>query len=227
MSEIVFRSDVSVELLQHVGGEAMIVQAARQSTQGKNAKAVDNRRFINFLAEEGHRVPMEHNLLTFHLEVPIFVSRQIVKYRHSSISEESGRYRELEGVFYVPSPDRPVVQLGKTGDYAFGDGTSGQKGAVTGYLTEVYELAWERYQDLLELGIAKEVARSVLPTALYSSMVVSMNLVGWLHFVSQRATAAPSHGQYEIALVADQVAGVIENLYPDVWDTFVSNGYKL
>lgn len=226
MTEIQFRSDVSVELLQHVGGQDMIVQAARQSTQGKNAKAVDNGRFINFLAEEGHRAPMEHNLLTFHLEVPIFVSRQIVKYRHSSISEESGRYREMEGVFYVPSQQRPVVQTGKTGDYEFAQDKA-MNGALGRALQVSSATAWGYYTGLLEVGIAKEVARMCLPVNLYSSMVVSMNLVGWLHFVGQRATAAPSHGQFEIALVADKVAEHIEELYPDVWATFVSNGYKL
>lgn len=226
MSEIQFRSDVTVELLQHTGSEAMIVQAARQSTQGKNAKAVDNGRFIGFLAGEGHLVPLEHNILTFHLEVPIFVSRQIVKYRHSSISEESGRYREMEGVFYFPSLDRPVVQTGKTGDYQFKEDLEMSLYAG-GVLKESARYAWRSYQLALGEGIAKEVARMVLPVNVYSSMVVSMNLIGWLHFVSQRATLAPSHGQYEIAMVADAVGVEVEELYPNVWETFVSNGYKL
>lgn len=226
MDVISFRSDVTVELLQHVGGEAVVVQAARQSTQGRNAKAVDNGRFINFLAEEGHLVPLEHNLLTFHLEVPIFVSRQIVKYRHSSISEESGRYREMEGVFYLPHEDRPVVQTGKTGDYTFMQEFAKQRFAEEAIYAHSVD-CWETYWGLLEEGIAKEVARMVLPVNLYSSMVVSMNLVGWLHFVAQRATLAPSHGQYEIAMVADKVAEKIEELYPNVWNTFTDNGYKL
>lgn len=226
MTEVTFRSVMGVTLLQHVGGQDMIVQAARQSTQGKNAKAVDNGRFINFLAEEGHRVPLEHNLLSFHLEVPIFVSRQIVKYRHSSISEESGRYRELEGTFYVPANERPVVQVGRTGDYEF-EHDSVMNGQARVDIAYVSEHAWESYLEMLDYGIAKEVARMCLPVNLYSSMVVSMNLVGWLHFVSQRATNAPSHGQYEIAEVADKISEVIAELYPDVWETFVSNGYKL
>lgn len=204
----------------------MIVQAARQSTQGKNAKAVDNGRFISFLAEEGHRVPLEHNLLTFHLEVPIFVSRQIVKHRHSSISEESGRYRELDGVFYVPGPTRKTEQYGKTGDYQFNFDHNHLE-YVQDEIREISKACWQKYGELIDSEVAKEIARMVLPVNLYSSMVVSMNLVGWLHFVSQRATAAPSHGQFEIALVADHVAGVIENLYPDVWSTFVNNGYSL
>lgn len=226
MSEITFRSDCTVELLQHTGSEAMIVQAARQSTQGKNAKAVDNGRFIGFLAGEGHLVPLEHNILTFHLEVPIFVSRQIVKYRHSSISEESGRYREMEGVFYVPGSERPVVQTGRTGDYVFE--ADPRKNDLAGQVIKVSsQNSWSDYECLLGLGVAKEVARMCLPVNLYSSMVVSMNLIGWLHFVSQRATLAPSHGQYEIAMVADAVGVQIEALYPNVWETFVTNRYKL
>lgn len=226
MSEIQFRSDVTVELLQHTGSEAMIVQAARQSTQGKNAKAVDNGRFIGFLAGEGHLVPLEHNILTFHLEVPIFVSRQIVKYRHSSISEESGRYREMEGVFYVVDVDRPIRQVGKTGDYIFEQDTELACKKARRQVRRAHRW-YDEYLDDLASGISKEVARMEAPVNLYSSMVVSMNLIGWLHFVSQRATLAPSHGQYEIAMVADAVGVQIEELYPNVWETFVANGYKL
>lgn len=226
MSEISYRSDMTVELLQHVGGEAVVVQAARQSTQGKNAKAVDNGRFINFLAEEGHLVPLEHNLLTFHLEVPIFVSRQIVKYRHSSISEESGRYREMEGVFYIPGPTRKTEQYGKTGDYKFNFDHNHLQ-FVQDELEHISRMCWEKYGELIDSEVAKEVARMCLPVNLYSSMVVSMNLVGWLHFVAQRATLAPSHGQYEISMVADKVAEKIEELYPNVWNTFTDNGYRL
>lgn len=226
MSEITFRSDAGVTLLQHTGGEDMVILAARQSTNGRHAKQVDVPRLLKFLAEDGHKVPFEHNILTFHFEVPIFTSRQILKYRHSSISEESGRYRELEGVFYVPDANRKVVQVGKTGEYRF-EADESALDTVDSVLTENSYDCWANYNYLLSEGIAKEVARMVLPLNLYSSMVVSMNLVGWLHFISQRATLAPSHGQAEIADVADQVAEHIEELYPNAWKQFVENGYRL
>lgn len=226
MSEITFRSDAGVTLLQHTGGEDMVILAARQSTNGRHAKQVDVPRLLKFLAEDGHKVPFEHNILTFHFEVPIFTSRQILKYRHSSISEESGRYRELEGVFYVPDENRKVVQVGKTGEYRF-EHDPKMTEQVQVDIEYASERAWESYTEMIDYGIAKEVARMVLPLNLYSSMVVSMNLVGWLHFISQRATLAPSHGQAEIADVADQVAEHIEELYPNAWNQFVDNGYRL
>lgn len=226
MSEITFRSDAGVTLLQHTGGEDMVILAARQSTNGRHAKQVDVPRLLKFLAEDGHKVPFEHNILTFHFEVPIFTSRQILKYRHSSISEESGRYRELEGVFYVPDENRKVVQVGKTGEYRF-EKNKFKNWATKKVIGIASRFSWTSYNVLLRLGIAKEVSRMVLPLNLYSSMVVSMNLVGWLHFISQRATLVPSHGQAEIADVADQVAEHIEELYPNAWKQFVENGYRL
>lgn len=226
MSEVTFRSDVTVNLRQHVGSEAFIIEAARQSTEGRHAKDVEVPRLLKFLAREEHTVPFMHNLLTYHLEVPIFVSRQIVKYRHSAISEESGRYRELEGVFYVPADERPVTQVGKTGDYQF-EHDAGLSLEVQYTVKSNSTDCWENYEYLLQCGVAKEVARMVLPVNLYSSMIVSMNLVGWLHFIHQRATDAASHGQYEIALVADKVAEDIARLYPNVWEQFVENGYSL
>ncbi len=226
MSEITFRSDAGVTLLQHTGGEDMVILAARQSTNGRHAKQVDVPRLLKFLAEDGHKVPFEHNILTFHFEVPIFTSRQILKYRHSSISEESGRYRELEGVFYVPDENRKVVQVGKTGEYRFEQDFT-KNLMFRELLKSNSRDCWSIYQNSLHMGVAKELARMSLPLNLYSSMVMSMNLVGWLHFISQRATLAPSHGQAEIADVADQVAEHIEELYPNAWKQFVENGYRL
>lgn len=226
MSEITFRSDAGVTLLQHTGGEDMVILAARQSTNGRHAKQVDVPRLLKFLAEDGHKVPFEHNILTFHFEVPIFTSRQILKYRHSSISEESGRYRELEGVFYVPDANRKVVQVGKTGEYRFEQDDT-KSLMFRELLKSNSRDCWSTYQNSLNMGVAKELARMSLPLNLYSSMVMSMNLVGWLHFISQRATLAPSHGQAEIADVADQVAEHIEELYPNAWKQFVENGYRL
>lgn len=226
MTEITFRSDAGVTLLQHTGGEDMVILAARQSTNGRHAKQVDVPRLLKFLAEDGHKVPFEHNILTFHFEVPIFTSRQILKYRHSSISEESGRYRELEGVFYVPDENRKVVQVGKTGEYRFEQDDT-KSLMFRELLKSNSRDCWSTYQNSLNMGVAKELARMSIPLNLYSSLVMSMNLVGWLHFISQRATLAPSHGQAEIADVADQVAEHVEELYPNAWKQFVENGYRL
>lgn len=222
-----FRSDMKVELAQHMGSEAFIVHAAKTSTLGAESPRHDETKgFLGWLTRERHKLPFEHAVLTFRFEVPIFVSRQIVKYRHTSISEESGRYREMESVFYVPDDNRPVVQVGKTGDYRFEHDYQSVLTARNTMIINSRE-SWTKYQGLLDFGIAKEVARMVLPVNLYSTMVVTGNLIHWLHFISQRATASASHGQYEIAEVADKVALEIEKLYPTVWAKFVENGYVL
>lgn len=227
MTEITFRSDVSVDLMAHMGTEADIVHGARLSTKGAaSVPDGESKGLIRFLIREGHTVPLEHCVLSFRFEVPIFVSRQIVKYTHSRISEESGRYKELEPVFYVPAEDRPVKQVGKTGDYRFVENPDLNEYAGD-VIADASHTAWWNYESLLREGVAKEVARMVLPVNTYSTMRVTGNLVHWLHFCHQRMTEAASHGQVEIAMVADKVGEHLAELYPTVWDEFVKKGYSL
>lgn len=226
-----FRSNMTVTLVDHMGDEKRIMDAAKISTLAgasfdEEAEQKDPARFVRWLMREGHGSPFEHPVLTFYLEVPIFVSRQIVKYRHTSINEVSGRYSELDGTLYVHDDYRPLVQTGKTGDYQFEQGNSFQRYAARGGVMDASEQCWDQYQLMLDDGIAKEVARMVLPVNTYSQMVVTANLRTWLHFVAQRASEAPSHGQYEIAMVADQVGLVLQEHFPNVWQEFVEGGYQ-
>ena len=145
---------------------------------------------------------------------------------HNSINESSGRYSVLEGTFYVPDDYRPLVQIGKTGDYQFEQGTDYQRETTWLATRNAALMCWDQYQLMLEDGIAKEVARMVLPVNTYSQMVVTANLRTWLHFVAQRASEAPSHGQYEIAMVADQIGLVLQEHFPNVWQEFVEGGYQ-
>lgn len=145
---------------------------------------------------------------------------------HNSINEVSGRYSVLDTTFYVPDSQRPLVQYGKPGDYTFEDGGADLRFESVGELKNVTIEASARYKYLLDSGVAREVARMCLPVNIYSQMVVSANLRSWLHFVAQRANEAPSHGQYEIAMVADQVGLYIQELFPNVWQEFVEGGYQ-
>ena len=115
-----FRSDATVELIDFMGTEENIVRAARVSTKGSKSKGQSaDEGLIKYLYREAHGVPFESVTLQMYLEFPVFTSRQVVKHRLSSINEESGRYKEMEGVFYMTPPDRPLVQVGKTGAYEF------------------------------------------------------------------------------------------------------------
>lgn len=222
------RSDMVVELDDMMGDQEKIVRAAKISTKGQAVRYMedtDTGRFIRWLLREKHGSPFEHVYFSFYLEVPIFVSRQIVKYRHSNINEHSGRYSEFDTEFWVPDEDRPLAQVGKTGDYQFDHLSDEAEDEGMAHLMSAYLVAEEAYQDLLELGWAKEVARAVLPTSAYSRMYVTMNLRSWLHFCAQRATEAPSHGQREIAMVADKILDIMEEHVPDVVAQFKEGGY--
>jgi len=119
--EISFRSDVTVEMVRASASDADVIFAARVSTAGEqsledvNADAERSSGLINYLMRDRHGSPFEHNSMTFFVRAPIFVWREHMRHRIASYNEESGRYRQLEPVFYVPGHDRPVVQVGKTG----------------------------------------------------------------------------------------------------------------
>src|SRR4051794_18335865 len=122
-----------------------------------------------------HGSPFEHNSMTFYVQAPIFVFREFMRHRIASYNEESGRYRELRPVFYVPSPQRDLVQVGKPGAYEFLPGTDEQHELVTRLAQEQAVAAHAAYRRMLEAGVAREVARIVLPLNLYSSMYVTLN----------------------------------------------------
>lgn len=224
------RSDVTVELIDSMGDETSIVRAARVSTLGSQAQATEAAGLLRYLWRNAHASPFEHVTMTFRVEAPIFVTREMLRHRLSSFNEESGRYRELEGVFYLPAPGRDLIQTGKVGDYNFSPGNSTQQYAAHRYLMDVYDFAWDRYRGMLDLGIAREVARMALPTGIYSTIYYTANLRSVLNFLSLRVDWGPeathrSKPQHEIQLVALRIAAEVASKYPTVWELFRSNGY--
>ena len=234
----VFRSDVKAVLMDSMGGEGSIVRRARVSTEGADSIFIPTEilegsdlGLLKWLYNNKHGTPFEGVEFEWYFEVPIFVSRQIVKHRLTSINEESGRYRELKGEFFVEPEGRPIVQIGKTGDYNFVEGRPDQMEALQGVERLTAEAAWENYQKLLAYGIAKENARKILPVSLYTSMYFKANLRTMLNFVSLRKdwgpdAVHPSKAQYEIAMLTEQIAEVIKEKVPNVWNSFVENGYQ-
>ena len=151
-----------------------------------------------------------------------------MRHRIASYNEESGRYRELRPVFYVPGPERKLIQVGKPGAYDFEDGTPEQTALVQSEIKEVCRSAYESYQRMLQAGVAREVARAVLPVTLYSSMYVTMNSRSLMNFLSLRTkregTHFPSFPQREIEMVADKMEELWAPLMPLTSDTFSANG---
>jgi thymidylate synthase (FAD) len=235
MSDVQFRSDVTVELVRSTANDRDVLFAARVSTQGEQSlesnadDATDrDKGLINYLMRDRHGSPFEHNSMTFYVQAPIFVFREFMRHRIASYNEESGRYRELRPVFYVPGADRNLVQVGKTGSYEFTPGTPEQTQLVDTEVRAVCTEAYASYQRMLEAGVAREVARMVLPVTIYSSMYVTMNARSLMNFLSLRTmregTHFPSFPQREIEMVAEKMEQFWVDLMPMTSASFNANG---
>ena len=232
--EIVFRDDMTVELVKSSASDADVIWAARVSTAGETTleKVGDSSErdagLINYLARERHGSPFEHTSMTFFVSAPIFVFREFMRHRIASYNEESGRYRELRPVFYIPNKDRKLVQVGKTGAYTFVDGSPEQLEITVNAIKETCIVAYENYQKILASGVAREVARAVLPVTLYSSMYVTMNARALMNFLSLRTSSPgshfPSYPQREIEMVAEKMEKHFAQLMPMTYEAFQKSG---
>jgi thymidylate synthase (FAD) len=222
---------MTVDLIDVMASDDAVVRAARVST-GANAKQVTDPTkdagLINYLMRDRHGSPFEHNAFTFFIEAPIFVFREFQRHRIASYNEESGRYKEIEPVFYVPNLERKLIQTGKVGAYQFELGDLGHLTAVYRSTYEANVRAYAEYQKMLDAGVAREVARGVLPVNIYSSMYVTMNARSMMNFLSLRTTREgthfPSFPQREIEMVAEQMEEWFKVEMPITYEAFNKNG---
>jgi thymidylate synthase (FAD) len=231
--EPIFRSHMTVDLVKASARDTDVVFAARVSTQAETHTTLDeederNAGLIRYLMRERHGSPFEHTSMTFFVQAPIFVFREMMRHRIASFNEESGRYRELDGVFYVPDVDRKLVQVGKAGAYTFQEGSEEQYNLVRDCIVSCSGVAFTDYREMLDAGVAREVARMVLPLNLYSSMYVTMNARALMNFLSLRRTADnaayPSYPQREIEMVAEKMEDRWQRLMPLTAEAFNATG---
>ncbi|WP_020138882.1 FAD-dependent thymidylate synthase [Streptomyces sp. 351MFTsu5.1] len=233
--DISTRSDVSVELVKSSASDSDVLFAARVSTLGEQSldemqkDPERSKGLINYLMRDRHGSPFEHNSMTFFISAPIFVFREFMRHRVGwSYNEESGRYRELDPVFYVPGADRKLVQEGRPGKYVFVEGSPQQHEIVRSVLDDSYQQAYTAYQKLLAEGVAREVARSVLPVGLFSSMYATCNARSLMHFLGLRTqheqAKVPSFPQREIEMVGEKMEEEWAKLMPLTYAAFNANG---
>ncbi|WP_071045750.1 MULTISPECIES: FAD-dependent thymidylate synthase [Microbacterium] len=228
---------MTVDLVRSSASDSDVLFAARVSTQGEqtleSAQSGEeasgrDRGLVNFLMRDRHGSPFEHNSMTFYVQAPIFVFREFMRHRIASYNEESGRYRELRPVFYVPARERNLVQVGRPGAYEFLPGDDEQFALVDEATRAASVQAFEAYQRMLEAGVAREVARIVLPLNIYSSMYVTMNARALMNFLSLRTkvegTHFPSFPQREIEMCAEQMEAQWRELMPLTHASFNANG---
>lgn len=232
--KVTLRTGVSVDLVDYMGSDASVIYAARVSVVGagaqayEDAEADEHQGLINYLMGHRHGTPFEHAVMTFRVEAPIFVYREWHRHRVWSYNEESGRYKQLEPVFHIPGPERPLVNTGTSARPVLEPGSVEQYERLIKRMALQYELAYSAYLISLDDNIAKEVAREVLPVGIYSTMYATANLRGIMSFLSLRVedegATFPSKPQYEITQAAEQVEAIFAERFPYVYESWNKNG---
>lgn len=205
--EITFTSDIVVELVKTDFDDEWPCFAAWTSTKGADATPERKAGLINRLMADHHGTPFEMMDMTFRCTAPLFVWREHHRHRMASYNEESGRYKKLASVFYIPARDRPLVAVegSKQMDYQVIPGTRQHHDELTYAVHGACTTAYDEYERLLYKGILKEVARMVLPVNIMSTCIVKMNARALMNFISLRTRdAGVSKPMYEIEYVAKQ-----------------------
>ena len=207
-----------VRLVDYLGGDERIVQSARVSYGAGTRSVRQDRGLINYLMRNRHTSPFEQVVLTFHAKMPIFVARQWVRHRTASLNEMSGRYSVMEDEFYVPDPDYVAAQAT--------DNKQGREAQalpddlveeVREKLMEGQRTGYEAYEQLLETGLARELARINLPVSLYTQWYWRIDLHNLFHFLALRMDR---HAQYEIRAYANVMCDITERVAPMATEAF-------
>ena len=213
-----------VRLIDSMGGDTSVSRAARVSYNEEWRAGEDegyDTKLIKYLKKNKHHTPFESVTFTFEVKAPIFVFRQWHRHRVWSYNELSARYRELPEEFYLPEYAQitPQAKNNKQGREA--EGFDGQEKDVIRELIHAQcKSAFVVYKMLLEKGLAKELARSVLPVNTYSHMFATVNLLNLMRFLSLRGH---SHAQYEIRVYAEAMRELARTIAPvciAAWEEF-------
>ena len=221
---IQFTSEMEIELDDVMGLEEDIIRAMIVSTN-KDYDGWDDKRDtgrLNRVIRDHHSSPFEMCEMRFIIEVPIFVVRELQRYRTANMNEMSGRYTELPPKFYIPKEENIRTQVGKSMsyDYEMIKSPLTRAYALSGF-TEISENAWEEYNGLLSKGIAKELARIVLPLNIYTKLMWKNDLRNIIHFIVQRTH--PS-AMLEIRELATKMEEIVAGEFPRFYKLWVENG---
>lgn len=212
-----FRSDMGVELIDHMGSDQRIADAARVSTSAAAGKPGDGlvRKLIQ--SDPPHTSPFEHCVLTVRVEIPKRVAWEWTRHRTQSYSELSTRYAEMDPVFYTPPKDRPIMQVGKPMDYTRRVADPETYRRVTRDRIALAEYAMGLYREQLDQGVAREVAAEVFPSYFYTAFYATANLHNWFKFLYLRTDPT---ALWEIQEAGAKVEAIIAKLWPVAYDAW-------
>jgi len=202
-----------VRLIDFMGGDIAVVQAARVSFgQGSKGEEKD-KKLINYLLKHSHETPFEQSVFKFHVKCPLFVARQWFRHRMASYNEISGRYTEMKEEFFLPEKLRSQKAL----NYEYEDFDGEKSKELIREIDQCNQQCYALYQKLINLDVAKEQARIVLPLALYTEFYWSINARSLMNFLSLRAE---KHAQLEIRQYAQAILQMFKTKMPWTFEAF-------
>jgi thymidylate synthase (FAD) len=221
--------DNAIQVLDHgfvrlddaMASDLSVVNSARVSFGRRKLEMDDSDEgLIRFLMRDRHGTPFEHNAFRFHIRAPIFVAREWFRHRVGSFNEFSMRYAKATDDFYVPEADDVRTQVGKPGAYSFEPVPPELAEQTRGELQAVYEHAFATYERLVEAGVARELARAVMPVGAYTEWYWTVNARALMNFVALRAHES---AQREIRRYAEAVETFFAEKMPVTHAAFVAN----
>ena len=208
-----------VRYIDHLGSDQRIVEAARVSYGSPSKGEEADKKLLHYLYKNRHTSPFEMCKITLDIKMPIFVCRQYIRHRMQNVNEVSARYTELPNEFYIPKVWRKQDTKNK-------QGSSGEFDVESNYqlsknLANFCEEAYSEYQDLIADGVAREMARMVLPLNIYTQLYATWDIKNLLHFISLRDD---SHAQAEIQEYGKAIKAILQKLFP--WTMEAYEKYK-
>lgn len=220
-----------------MGDDAMIAHAAMVSTRGvvdlkhQSISADKAEALLRYLMKNRHGTPFEHGYLTVRVHAPIKVWREWHRHRVGwSYNEESGRYKQLDPIFYIPPCDRLMIRPDgfKSSRPAFDGATEEEYAKILLLLETGYTVAYESYEGMLRIGVDRGLARDVLGVGIYSACYCSANPRSIMHFLELRTNRPdarrPSKPLYEIAVAAEKLEEIFAKRWPITWRLWNANG---
>ena len=210
-----------VRVIDYMGDDAAICQAARVS-YGKGTKSVQNDEgLIRYLMRHWHSTPFEMCEVKLHVKLPVFVARQWIRHRTANVNEYSARYSILDREFYIPAREALAAQS-SVNNQGRGEGLTDEEAArvldiLKGDAARCYDHYEEMISDDGQAGLARELARMNLPANIYTQWYWKVDLHNLMHFLRLRADA---HAQYEIRVYADAICQVVADWVPFAWKAF-------
>ncbi|MEO0255166.1 MAG: FAD-dependent thymidylate synthase [candidate division WOR-3 bacterium] len=204
-----------LRLVEFMGGDNSVVQSARVS-YGSGLKGEEkDKKLLFYLMENEHMTPFEHSVFKFHVKCPIFVARQWFRHRWGSYNEISGRYTEYKDEYYLPEKLR--VQSKKDKQMSeFGD--IEEEKELLKKMQDIFEKSFEVYRELLERGVAREIARIVCPLSTYTQFYWTVNARSLMNFLRLRLDI---HAQYEIREYAKCILEIFKEKMPWTYEAFL------